>query len=58
MLDYDMNVGRWIEDHPTYTLRIGFENYGYAARHRETGEECSALTLDELHELVTKVDQD
>lgn len=46
--EYDLNVGRWIEDHPDYILRAGFEGFGYEAQHRETRERVSALTLDEL----------
>jgi hypothetical protein len=51
-VDYEHNVGRWLEDHPEFMLRIGAANYGYEARHRETGERYSALILDELDALL------
>lgn len=46
---YDLDVGRFIRDHPGYRLAAGFEAAGYRARPREgTGPWVSALTLDEL----------
>jgi hypothetical protein len=62
-MDYDLNVGRFIEDHPGYIVRVGFEGIGYQAQHRNewghgTGERYSALTLDELAVKLAKPDAD
>jgi hypothetical protein len=27
--EYDLNVGRFLADHPDYCLRAGFEGFGY-----------------------------
>jgi hypothetical protein len=61
MPDYDLNVGRFIQDHPSYILRIGFEGFGYEAQHRDewghgAGERYSALTLDELAARLDEAD--
>jgi hypothetical protein len=45
---YDLNVTRWLEDHPDHILRAGLEGFGFEAQHRETRERATALTLDEL----------
>ena len=47
-MGYDLNVGRFIQDHPAWWVRVGFEGFGFEAQHRETRERFSALTLDEL----------
>lgn len=49
-MDYDLNVGRFIQDHPSYVVRIGFDGFGYEAQHRDewghgVGECYAALTL-------------
>ncbi len=63
MPDYDLNVGRWMADHPDYCLRIGLEGFGYIAQRRDdqghgVGERYSALTLDELAAMLAKADAD
>lgn len=46
---YELNVGRFIADHPGWLVAAGFENYGWRARPRAgPGPWVSALTLDEL----------
>ena len=57
--EYDLNVGRWIADHPYYFLRAGFEGFGFEAQKRDAngrpvGERYSALTLDELAVMLAK----
>ena len=61
MPDYDLNVGRWMADHPDCCLRAGFEGFGYEAQKRDlngrpVGERYSALTLDELAVLLANAD--
>ena len=60
-MDYDLNVGRFIEDHPGYIVRIGFDGFGYEAQQRDdrghgVGERYSALTLDELAAMLAEAD--
>jgi hypothetical protein len=60
-MNYDLNVGRFIEDHPDYIVRIGFDGLGYEAQHRDerghgAGERYAALTLDELAAMLAKAD--
>ncbi len=62
-MDYDLNVGRFIQDHPSYVVRIGFDGFGYEAQHRDewghgVGECYAALTLDELAAMLAKADGD
>ena len=57
-LEYGLNVGQWIMDHPDYVLQGGFEGVGFTARRRSdrgrtAGRPIVALTLDELAALVT-----
>lgn len=52
---YDLNIGRFIRDHPGWIVAAGFEGLGYRARRCEGGPWVSALTLDELHELVREM---
>jgi hypothetical protein len=61
LMDYDLNVGRFIRDHPGYILRVGFLGFGYEAQHRDerghgVGERYSALTLDELAAMLVNAD--
>ena len=63
MFEYDLNVGRWIADHPGYCLRAGCEGFGFEAQKRDAngrpvGERYSALTLDELAVILAKADTD
>jgi hypothetical protein len=56
-LEYGLNVGKWIKDHPEYLLQGGFEGLGFTARRRNeqgraVGSLITALTLDELAALV------
>ena len=60
-MDYDINVGRFIQDHPGYIVRVGFKGFGYEVQHRDewghgVGERYSALTLDELAAVLEKAD--
>jgi hypothetical protein len=55
--DYGLNIGRFIHEHPGWLITAGFEGYGFAARRRDSdgrasGKPLSALTLDELAELI------
>jgi hypothetical protein len=61
MFEYDLNVGRWIADHPGYCLRAGGEGFGFETQKRDAngrpvGERYSALTLDELAVMIAKAD--
>jgi hypothetical protein len=61
MSEYDLNVGRFLADHPHYCLRIGFEGFGYVAQKRDeyghgAGERYAALTLDELAAMLADAD--
>jgi hypothetical protein len=61
--EYDLNVGRWMADHPDYCLRAGFEGFGFEAQKRDpngrpVGERCAALTLDELAVMLATADAD
>jgi len=61
MPEYDLNVGRWIADHPDYCLRAGFEGLGFEAKKRgangrPAGERYTALTLDELAVMLANAD--
>jgi hypothetical protein len=61
MPEYDLNVGRWIADHPDYCLRAGVEGFGFEAQKRDrngrpAGERHSALTLDELAAILASAD--
>jgi hypothetical protein len=52
-MTYGDNVGRFIEDHRNYVIKIGFDNFGYQAQRRGedgrgVGERYAALTLDDL----------
>jgi hypothetical protein len=63
MPEYDLNVGRFLADHPDYCLRAGFEGFGFEAQRRDehghcVGERYSALTLDELAAMLAKADAD
>ena len=56
-LEYGLDVGKWIKDHPEYLLQSGFEGLGFTARRRNeqgraVGSPVAALTLDELAALV------
>jgi hypothetical protein len=60
-MDYDLNVGLFIEEHPGYIVKIGFDGFGYEAQHRDesghgAGERYSALTLDELAAMLSDAD--
>lgn len=51
--EYDLNIGRFIEDHRDYVIQAGTGGFGYQAQLRDdsgkgVGERWSALTLDEL----------
>lgn len=46
--EYELNVGRFIREHPEWIIAAGFEGVGYRARRRDGGSWVSALTLDEL----------
>jgi hypothetical protein len=51
--EYDLNIGRFIEDHRDYVIRAGPGGFGYQVQLRDdsgkgVGERWSALTLDEL----------
>jgi hypothetical protein len=51
--DYGSNVGRFIEDHSDYVIKIGSGGFGYQAQKRGpdghgVGDKAEALTLDEL----------
>jgi hypothetical protein len=61
--EYDVNVGRFLADHPDYCLRAGFEGFGYEAQKRDryghpVGERYTALTLDELAATLARADAD
>jgi hypothetical protein len=63
MPEYDLNVGRFMADHPDYCLRAGFEGSGFEAQKRDryghpVGERYSALTLDELAATLAAADAD
>jgi hypothetical protein len=63
MPEYDLNVGRFLADHPDYCLRAGSEGFGFEAQKRDrygrpVGERYSALTLDELAATLAKADAD
>lgn len=49
---FDLNVGRFIREHPGWIVCAGFEGVGFRARRREGGAWVSALTLDELAEML------
>jgi hypothetical protein len=56
-LEYGLNVGKWIKDHPEYLLQSGFEGLGFTAKRRNeqghaVGSPVTAMTLDELAALV------
>ncbi len=56
-LEYGLNVGKWIKDHPEYHLQGGFEGLGFTAKRRNeqgqaVGSPVTAMTLDELAALV------
>ena len=51
-VEYGVNIGRFIREHPAWIVCAGFEGFGYRARRREGGRWVSALTLDELHALI------
>jgi hypothetical protein len=56
-LEYGLNVGKWIKDHPEYLLQSGFEGLGFTAKRRNeqgqaVGNPVTAMTLDELAALV------
>jgi hypothetical protein len=60
-MDYDLNVGRFIEDHPGYIVKIGLDGFGYETQRRDerghgAGERYSALTLDELAALLLEAE--
>ena len=60
MYDYDLNVGRFIADHPDYCLRAGSEGFGFEAQKRDlygrpVGQRYSALTLEELAVRLARV---
>jgi hypothetical protein len=60
-MDYDLNVGRFLEDHPGYVVKIGLEGFGYEARRRDergygVGGRYAALTLDELAVMLAEAD--
>ncbi len=60
-MEYGLNVGRFIEDHADYIVRVGFDGFGYEAQHRDewghgAGERYAALTLDELAAMLAKAD--
>lgn len=51
--EYDLNIGRFIDDHRDYVIQAGPGGFGYQAQLRDdsgkgVGERWSALTLDEL----------
>jgi hypothetical protein len=51
--EYELNIGRFIEDHSNYVIQAGPGGFGYQAQLRDdsgkgVGERWSALTLDEL----------
>lgn len=51
--DYDLNVGRFISEHPDWALSAGPGGAGYSAQRKNghghgAGEPVTALTLDEL----------
>jgi hypothetical protein len=59
--DYDLNVGRFLADHPDYCLRAGSEGSGFEAQKRDrhghpVGQRYTALTLDELAALLARAD--
>jgi hypothetical protein len=61
MHEYDLNVGRFLADHPDYCLRAGFEGFGYEAQKRDrhghpAGQRYSALTLDELAAMLASAE--
>jgi hypothetical protein len=61
MAEYDLNVGRFMADHPDYCLRAGFEGSGFEAQKRDrhgrpVGERYTALTLDELAATLARAD--
>ena len=45
-------MGRFIRDHAGWIVCAGFEGFGYRARRREGGPWLSALTLDELAQIL------
>lgn len=49
---YELNIGRFIREHPGWIVAAGFEGTGYRARRRDGGPWVSALTLDELAALL------
>lgn len=55
---YGLNVGRFIADHPAYVITAGPFGSGYAARRRDRrGEKLTALTLDQLADLIRREDR-
>jgi hypothetical protein len=55
--EYGLNVGQFIRDHPDHVVTAGTNGSGYSAQRRGswgkgTGPRVSALTLDELAELI------
>jgi hypothetical protein len=54
---YELNVGRFIQDHRDHVITAGFEGFGFTARRRDaqgraSGPAVTALTLDELAALL------
>jgi hypothetical protein len=48
-LEYGLNVGKWIKDHPEYLLQSGFEGLGFTAKRRNeqghaVGSPVTAMT--------------
>ena len=50
---YELNIGRFIREHPGHVIQAGPYGTGYCARRKDAsgrpaGERVTALTLDEL----------
>jgi hypothetical protein len=54
---YDLNVGRWIADHPGWQIRGAFEGFGYETRPSTGGRWIFGTSLDELAARVADAQQ-
>lgn len=58
-MTYDLNIGRFIKDHPSHVISAAPSACGYSARRKDgdgrpTGPRLTALTLDELAAMIAE----
>jgi len=58
---YEVNIGKFIADHPGWRIQAGLEGVGYTAQRRDNGgvhgPRVGALTLDELAARLAALDE-